>query len=75
MYKMEEADFKSTVLQAFVHDPLINWRLINFNEVPQMSIFASTHVTAVVNAEETAPSKELAQPQRGARERELLQVL
>lgn len=40
-----------------------------------MSIFASTHVPAGVNTEETAPSKEqLAQPQRGARERELLQV-
>ena len=47
--------------------------LSNFIKVPQMSIFASTHVPAVVNAEETAPSKELAQPQRGACERELLQ--
>lgn len=39
-----------------------------------MSMFATSHVPAVVNAEETAPSKELAHPQRGARERELLQV-
>ncbi|CAL5404542.1 unnamed protein product [Camellia sinensis] len=24
-------------INAFVHDPLINWRLFNFNEVPQIS--------------------------------------
>lgn len=40
-----------------------------------MSVFANTHVPPVVNAEETAPNRELPQPQRGARERELLQVL
>lgn len=56
-------------LQAFVHDPLINWRLF-----PQVSMFAGTHVLPVVNAEETNPNRELPQPQRGARERELLQV-
>ena len=60
--------------QAFVHDPLINWRLFNFNEVPQMSMFSSTHAPPVVNAEDSAQSRELLQPQRGARERELLQV-
>ena len=27
--------------QAFVHDPLINWRLFNMNEVPQMGTLAS----------------------------------
>ncbi|OMO63404.1 hypothetical protein COLO4_32473 [Corchorus olitorius] len=68
-------DSVMAMMEAFVHDPLINWRLFNFNEVPQMSMFASTHVPAVVNTEETAPSKELAQPQRGARERELLQAV
>lgn len=62
-------------MQAFVHDPLINWRLFNFNEVPQMSTFASTHVAPVANSEESAPNRELAQPQRGAREKELLQVI
>lgn len=62
-------------MQAFVHDPLINWRLFNFNEVPQMSALISAHVPAVVNSEESAPNRELLQPQRGARERELLQVL
>lgn len=61
--------------QAFVHDPLINWRLFNFNEVPQMSALASAHVTPVVNSEESSSNRELLQPQRGARERELLQVL
>jgi hypothetical protein len=39
-----------------------------------MSMFANSHVPAVVNTEESAPSRELPQPQRGARERELLQV-
>lgn len=58
-----------------MHDPLINWRLFNFNEVPQMSTLASTHVPPVVNSEESAPNGELLQPPRGARERELLQVL
>jgi FKBP12-rapamycin complex-associated protein len=62
------------LFQAFVHDPLINWRLFNFNEVPQMSGFASTNVAPVVNAEESAPNRELAHPQRGVREREILQV-
>ncbi|KAK2968912.1 hypothetical protein RJ640_018604 [Escallonia rubra] len=62
-------------LHAFVHDPLINWRLFNFNEVPQMTTLASTHVQAVVNTEESAVNKELLQPQRGAREREILQAV
>ena len=39
-----------------------------------MSMFTNSHVPAVVNAEESAPSRELPQPQRSARERELLQV-
>ena len=41
-----------------------------------MSIFANSHVPAAVNTEESAPSRELPHPQlqRGARERELLQV-
>lgn len=64
----------SSCIQAFVHDPLINWRLFNFNEVPQMSMLTSNHVPPVVNTEESAPNRELPHPQRGARERELLQV-
>lgn len=63
------------ILQAFVHDPLINWRLFNFNEVPQMSALASSHVPAVVNSDESSQNRELLHPPRGARERELLQVL
>lgn len=67
-------------MQAFVHDPLINWRLFNFNEVPQMSVLGNnnnnnnTHVPAAVNTEESAPNRDLAHPQRGVREREILQV-
>lgn len=58
-----------------MHDPLINWRLFNFNEVPQMATLANMHVPPIVNSEESAQNGELLQPQRGARERELLQVL
>ncbi|XP_058007343.1 serine/threonine-protein kinase TOR isoform X4 [Hevea brasiliensis] len=68
-------DSVMAMMEAFVHDPLINWRLFNFNEVPQMSMFGNTHTSAVVNAEESAPSRELPQPQRSARERELLQAV
>lgn len=40
-----------------------------------MSMLAGNHVAPVVNAEESGTNRELAQPQRGARERELLQVV
>ncbi|KAF2294310.1 hypothetical protein GH714_009143 [Hevea brasiliensis] len=46
-------DSVMAMMEAFVHDPLINWRLFNFNEVPQMSMFGNTHTSAVVNAEES----------------------
>ncbi|XP_043711300.1 serine/threonine-protein kinase TOR [Telopea speciosissima] len=69
-------DSVMAMMEAFVHDPLINWRLFNFNEVPQMANYASTHVQPVVNSEESATSREqLPQPQRGVRERELLQAV
>ncbi|XP_009796207.1 serine/threonine-protein kinase TOR-like isoform X2 [Nicotiana tabacum] len=68
-------DSVMAMMEAFVHDPLINWRLFNFNEVPQMSALASAHVTPVVNSEESSSNRELLQPQRGARERELLQAV
>ncbi|XP_044490228.1 serine/threonine-protein kinase TOR-like isoform X2 [Mangifera indica] len=68
-------DSVMAMMEAFVHDPLINWRLFNFNEVPQMSVFGNTHAPAVVNTEESAPNRELAHPQRGVRERELLQAV
>ncbi|KAK6136952.1 hypothetical protein DH2020_029313 [Rehmannia glutinosa] len=66
-------DSVMAMMEAFVHDPLINWRLFNFNEVPQMSTLTSTHAQPVVNGEESGPN--LLQPQRGVRERELLQAV
>ncbi|KAK4401785.1 Serine/threonine-protein kinase TOR [Sesamum angolense] len=68
-------DSVMAMMEAFVHDPLINWRLFNFNEVPQMSTLTSTQAQPVVNGEESAPNRELLQPQRGVRERELLQAV
>ncbi|KAJ8529981.1 hypothetical protein K7X08_036816 [Anisodus acutangulus] len=68
-------DSVMAMMEAFVHDPLINWQLFNFNEVPQMSTLASAHVPPVVNSEESSSNRELLQPQRGARERELLQAI
>ncbi|XP_048128359.1 serine/threonine-protein kinase TOR isoform X2 [Rhodamnia argentea] len=63
-------DSVMAMMEAFVHDPLINWRLF-----PQVSMIANTHVPPVVNAEESSQNRELVQPQRGARERELLQAV
>lgn len=71
---LHRAAILNLLFQAFVHDPLINWRLFVFNEVPQMSNYVNTHTQPVVNGEESAPNKEFSQPLRGARERELLQV-
>eukprot|EP00256_Glycine_max_P019712 XP_003538334.2 serine/threonine-protein kinase TOR [Glycine max] len=68
-------DSVMAMMEAFVHDPLINWRLFNFNEVPQMSMLTSNHVPPVVNSEESAPNRELPHPQRGARERDLIQAV
>lgn len=68
-------DSVMAMMEAFVHDPLINWRLFNFNEVPQMSTLTSTHAPPVVNTDEASTSNNLQQPQRGARERELLQAV
>eukprot|EP01018_Ginkgo_biloba_P035738 Gb_39050 [translate_table: standard] len=69
-------DSVMAMMEAFVHDPLINWRLFNINEVPHMSNIVSTHVQPVINSEESVPAPGLSspQPQRGARERELLQI-
>ncbi|XP_076900196.1 serine/threonine-protein kinase TOR-like [Bidens hawaiensis] len=66
-------DSVMAMMEAFVHDPLINWRLFNFNEVTQMSTLATTNVQPVVTSEEATTNH--AQPQRGARERELLQAV
>ncbi|KAF7840713.1 serine/threonine-protein kinase TOR [Senna tora] len=40
-----------------------------------MSMLTSNHVPAVVNADESTINRELPHPQRGARERELLQAV
>uniref|UniRef100_A0A452YXN2 non-specific serine/threonine protein kinase n=1 Tax=Aegilops tauschii subsp. strangulata TaxID=200361 RepID=A0A452YXN2_AEGTS len=68
-------DSVMAMMEAFVHDPLINWRLFNFNEVPQVSNYGNAHTHTVVSSEEAAPSEELMQPPRGAREKELLQAV
>ncbi|GMH23702.1 hypothetical protein Nepgr_025545 [Nepenthes gracilis] len=66
-------DSVMAMMEAFVHDPLINWRLFNFNEVPQMSTLANTHVASVIDDEDSAIN--LHHPPRGARERELFQAV
>ncbi|XP_072960137.1 serine/threonine-protein kinase TOR [Typha angustifolia] len=68
-------DSVMAMMEAFVHDPLINWRLFNFNEVPQMSNFVNAHAQPVVNSDESASNRDLPQPLRGAREKELLQAV
>ncbi|XP_047947439.1 serine/threonine-protein kinase TOR-like isoform X2 [Salvia hispanica] len=69
-------DSVMAMMEAFVHDPLINWRLFNLNEVPQIStLTSSTHAQPAVNEEESVPNREMLQPQRGVRERELLQAV
>ncbi|CAN6449978.1 unnamed protein product [Victoria cruziana] len=69
-------DSVMAMMEAFVHDPLINWRLFNFNTVPHVSNLATSHVQPVVNSDDSAPTGELPpQPQRGAREREILQAV
>ncbi|MCI23641.1 serine/threonine-protein kinase TOR-like, partial [Trifolium medium] len=40
-----------------------------------MSMLASNHVPPVVTSEESGPNRELPHPQRGVRERELLQAV
>ncbi|KAJ6793513.1 serine/threonine-protein kinase TOR [Iris pallida] len=65
-------DSVMAMMEAFVHDPLINWRLFYFNEVPQM---VNYNAHPVVNSDESPPIRELPQPLRGARERELIQAV
>jgi FKBP12-rapamycin complex-associated protein len=68
-------DSVMAMMEAFVHDPLINWRLFNFNEVPQVPNYGNANGHTVVSSEEASANRELMQPHRGVRERELLQVL
>ncbi|XP_024523697.1 serine/threonine-protein kinase TOR, partial [Selaginella moellendorffii] len=61
-------DSVMAMMEAFVHDPLINWRLFNINDVPA-SMANIRAQTATQNLEAVGlPSP----PQRGAREREML---
>ncbi|ERM95810.1 serine/threonine-protein kinase TOR isoform X2 [Amborella trichopoda] len=72
----QNKDSVMAMMEAFVHDPLINWRLFNFNEGPLMPNFVSTHAQPIVNSDEPVPQGELpSQPLRGAREREILQAV
>ncbi|CAA0807435.1 Serine/threonine-protein kinase TOR [Striga hermonthica] len=68
-------DSVMAMMEAFVHDPLINWRLFNFNEVPQVPTLTSAHAQPTVNGEDSVPGAEMLQPQRVIRERELLQAV
>ncbi|KAK8942075.1 Serine/threonine-protein kinase TOR [Platanthera guangdongensis] len=68
-------DSVMAMMEAFVHDPLINWRLFTFNEVPQIPNSVSSLAHPVANGDESEPNRELAHPLRGAREKELLQAV
>ncbi|KAL3814338.1 hypothetical protein ACJIZ3_015606 [Penstemon smallii] len=68
-------DSVMAMMEAFVHDPLINWRLFNFNEVPQVSIITSTNTQSVEDVEDSATNKDILEPQRADREKELLQAV
>ncbi|KAJ6794172.1 serine/threonine-protein kinase TOR [Iris pallida] len=63
-------DSVMAMMEAFVHDPLINWRLFYFNEVPQM---VNYNAHPVVNSDESPPIR--APSTCGARERELIQAV
>lgn len=72
-------DSVMAMMEAFVHDPLINWRLFNFNEVPQLALLGNNNPNppAVVEPEEEDEDPadvDLPQPQRSTREKEILQV-
>ncbi|KAL3614291.1 hypothetical protein CASFOL_042365 [Castilleja foliolosa] len=63
-------DSVMAMMEAFVHDPLINWRLFNINEVPQMT-------QSIVNEDDSTGSgmELMLQPQRNVHERELVQAV
>ncbi len=71
-------DSVMAMMEAFVHDPLINWRLFTLPEVPHG---AGGHGRTQTSGggggnidEGVAASNIPSPPQRGVRERELLQV-
>lgn len=61
-------DSVMAMMEAFVHDPLINWRLFNMNEVPQMGSLATNRGLAgdAYGGSSDLPSP----PQRGFSKRE-----
>ena len=66
-------DSVMAMMEAFVHDPLINWRLFTLPEVPHIP--GQSRPTATGNPEEANGITNIpSPPQRGIRERELLQV-
>lgn len=66
-------DSVMAMMEAFVHDPLINWRLFMIPEVPHVP--GHRGATATGNSDESLGITNLpSPPQRGMRERELRQV-
>ncbi|KAG0576661.1 hypothetical protein KC19_5G097200 [Ceratodon purpureus] len=67
-------DSVMAMMEAFVHDPLINWRLFTLPEVPHIP--GQGRPTATGNPDEGNALINLpSPPQRGIRERELLQAV
>ena len=64
-------DSVMAMLEAFVHDPLINWRLLNTNEAEAESALATVHSEALP-AEIPGSGNMPSPPRRETRERELL---
>ncbi|CAM6130085.1 unnamed protein product [Calypogeia fissa] len=59
------------MMEAFVHDPLINWRLFNLNELPHIQ----AHPKGANLDESSSTSNVPSPPGRVARERELLHAV
>eukprot|EP00898_Chlorokybus_atmophyticus_P008681 jgi/Chlat1/8814/Chrsp90S08148 len=74
-------DSVMAMLEAFVHDPLINWRLMNTNEPiadPVTGALTSTrhqHPTPVMVDGRLEAGEGQSPPRRGVREKELLQAV
>ncbi|KAF3525976.1 hypothetical protein F2Q69_00046635 [Brassica cretica] len=68
-------DSVMAMMEAFVHDPLINWRLFNFNEVPQFGNNNPNGPTEPEEVGEDPADIDLPQPQRSTREKEILQAV
>ncbi|MCO5588579.1 hypothetical protein L7F22_042536 [Adiantum nelumboides] len=66
-------DSVMAMMEAFVHDPLINWRLFNMNEAPQMGSLTNNRGLAgdACGGSADLPSP----PQRGFSRREVVQAV